>query len=458
MIPESQVAESVEKERIEKGQIEKQRALDAIIHSRTFSRSDQLQRFLRYIGEMELAGRGSDITEYSIATEALHRPPAYAPGEDSSVRSRAHALRRKLDEYYESECPRAELRIELPKGAYRPSFVAPSRAQLDRTQLTVAHLSPTFETLRPQPAQSAIPRRVILWMAAAFLAAIALTLFLSRRFPPDPIDPIVREAWGPVLQRGGDVLILLSAPPLLRPVPSQPGIKPQPQANLVEPAPSWAQQWFEGLKFESRGGPLYLARSRGYSVFSDSIASMAVSSLIASAGGSYHAAPEPAMQPMAIHDTGLVVLGAPAYTQYLARILKATPYSFWFDPALNEEVLGIKADRNAPVYRAKRNPQTTRYSTVYGLITVLPSQPGHPRPERTLLFSGFTGSPGPQAAIDFFRSPAALRDLQERFSRQGYKHFPAAYQVVVRCGVDTENAINAIYETHRIMPAPPVIE
>jgi hypothetical protein len=453
MTPEGQVAERVGQERIEK-----ERALDAVIHSRTLSRSEQLQCFLRYIGEMELAGRGSDITEYSIATEALHRSAAYAPGEDSSVRSRAHALRRKLDEYYESECPDAELRIELPKGAYRPTFVVPSRAPVERTQLTVTQLPPTFTTREPQSTQAAMPRRSILWTAAAFVAAIALTLVISRRFPPDPIDPIVREAWGPVLQPGSDVLILLTAPPLLRPVPSQPGVPPQPQASLVEPAPFWAQQWLEGLKFESRGGPFYLARSRGYSVFSDLIGSMAVSSLIASAGGSYHAALEPAVQPMAIHETGLVVLGAPAYTQYPARILKATPYSFWFDPALNEEVLGIKGEPNAPLYRFKRNPQTTRYSTVYGLITVLPSQPGHPRPERTLLFSGFTGSPGPQGAIEYFRSPAALRDLRERFSRQGYKRFPAAYQVVVRCGVDTENAINAVYETHRIMPVPPVIE
>src|SRR5258706_100322 len=65
------------------------------------------------------------------ATNALHRPADYSPGEDSSVRSRAHALRRKLQEYYEAEAPDAELRIELPKGSYRPIFVArPTMLQL----------------------------------------------------------------------------------------------------------------------------------------------------------------------------------------------------------------------------------------------------------------------------------------------------------------------------------------
>src|SRR6185295_15532181 len=106
---------------------EKERAFEAVLKSRTFGRSDQLQGFLRYICELELAGRGHEITEYSIATEALNRPSDYAPGEDSSVRSRAHSLRRKLQEFYESEAPEAEWRIDLPKGSYRPLFVHRNR-------------------------------------------------------------------------------------------------------------------------------------------------------------------------------------------------------------------------------------------------------------------------------------------------------------------------------------------
>src|SRR3954451_22308209 len=101
----------------------KVRAYEEILHSRTLARSEQLSQFLRYICTLELEGRGAEITEYSIATNALNRPNNYSPGEDSSVRSRAHTLRRKLQEYYESEAPTAEVRIELPKGSYRPVFV-----------------------------------------------------------------------------------------------------------------------------------------------------------------------------------------------------------------------------------------------------------------------------------------------------------------------------------------------
>src|SRR5947199_6522752 len=101
----------------------KARACEEVLHSRTLARSEQLVQFLRYICTLELEGRGGEVTEYSIATNALNRPANYSPGEDSSVRSRAHTLRRKLQEYYELEAPTAEIRIELPKGSYRPIFV-----------------------------------------------------------------------------------------------------------------------------------------------------------------------------------------------------------------------------------------------------------------------------------------------------------------------------------------------
>lgn len=425
----------------------KVRAYEEILHSRTLSRSEQLVQFLRFICELEIDGRGAEITEYSIATSALNRPAAYAPGEDSSVRSRAHTLRRKLKEYYETEAPHAELRVELPKGSYRPQFIR-------RQDL------PSSSGDSPEPAGELRQTGRKLTLAWAILVSSILlagaALLATRPVATDLIDPILREAWGPVLQAGNDVLILVGAPPVVRAIPSQPGMKPL--GNILEPAAPWISQWYKSLNLDDRGGPVYTFPTRGYSVFCDSIAAMAATSLIGAAGASYHAVPELSVRPMAIHENGLLVIGAPAYTAYAARVLKSTPYSIWFDPERNDEILGERMAANQHVYQARRAPQTARYTSVYGLITVLPSQPGRPRPERTLIFSGIMGSPGAQAALEFFRSPASLRDLQKRFRQQGYSHFPPAYQVVVRCGVDAETAINAVYEDHRVMSTVPVIE
>lgn len=41
-------------------------------------------------------------------------------------------------------------------------------------------------------------------------------------------------------------------------------------------------------------------------------------------GSTYHAVPEPAVRPMAVHENGLVIIGPPAYMTYLNRILRGT--------------------------------------------------------------------------------------------------------------------------------------
>src|ERR1051326_6024293 len=82
-------------------------AIEVVLHSQTFSRADQLKCFLKYVCEMEMAGRGHELTEYLIGIEALGRPANYSPGDDSAVRTRAFALRKKLQEFYEHEQPNA---------------------------------------------------------------------------------------------------------------------------------------------------------------------------------------------------------------------------------------------------------------------------------------------------------------------------------------------------------------
>ena len=41
----------------------KRRALDRVLNSNTFARSDQLRRFLRYVCEKEISGKTADISE-----------------------------------------------------------------------------------------------------------------------------------------------------------------------------------------------------------------------------------------------------------------------------------------------------------------------------------------------------------------------------------------------------------
>jgi hypothetical protein len=103
--------------------VEKRAAMEQVLQSATFTRASQVRNFLRYICEMEIAGRGAALHEYLIAVEAMGRPAAYSTDSDSSVRRRAYALRQKLESVYANELTDARIRIEVPKGGYVPRYV-----------------------------------------------------------------------------------------------------------------------------------------------------------------------------------------------------------------------------------------------------------------------------------------------------------------------------------------------
>lgn len=46
--------------------------LERILSSESFSQSESLQRFLRYVVEQALAGRGDQLKEYNIGVDVLY--------------------------------------------------------------------------------------------------------------------------------------------------------------------------------------------------------------------------------------------------------------------------------------------------------------------------------------------------------------------------------------------------
>ncbi|MGX7705899.1 hypothetical protein [Methylobacterium sp. Gmos1] len=107
------------------------RSLDGCLRAPAFRRSQKLAAFLSYIVEEELSGRGEAIKAYTIATQALGRADSFDPSNDPSVRVEAGRLRRVLDEVYADEGRYWPVRIQVPVGAYRPSFELQDFTQKD---------------------------------------------------------------------------------------------------------------------------------------------------------------------------------------------------------------------------------------------------------------------------------------------------------------------------------------
>ncbi|NJO31895.1 MAG: tetratricopeptide repeat protein [Rhodospirillales bacterium] len=99
-------------------------ALARIVESAEFVRSPRLQRFLRFVVEEALAGRGNALKEYAIAIEVFDRDSSYDPQTNSLVRVEASRLRAKLEKYNAIDGRDEPVHISLPAGSYMPAFHA----------------------------------------------------------------------------------------------------------------------------------------------------------------------------------------------------------------------------------------------------------------------------------------------------------------------------------------------
>jgi adenylate cyclase len=96
--------------------------VDHIASSEGFARSERLKRFLGYIVEETLAGRGNQIKAYTIAMGVCDRDERFDSRLDPIVRIEAGRLRRALQHYYLTTGRADPVVIDMPKGGYHPSF------------------------------------------------------------------------------------------------------------------------------------------------------------------------------------------------------------------------------------------------------------------------------------------------------------------------------------------------
>ena len=109
--------------------------LDAILNSGMFGRANNLVRLLTFVCEKHFEGATAEIKEYNIAVQALGRPQDFDPQVDTIVRVTAHALRKRLDDYYRTAGAEHTVRICLPPGGYVPKFTHKSDLESEHPQL-----------------------------------------------------------------------------------------------------------------------------------------------------------------------------------------------------------------------------------------------------------------------------------------------------------------------------------
>lgn len=104
--------------------------LNRILAFSTFSNSNILSGFLKFIVMETLEGRSHLLKEYTIGMHVLAKRNHYETQSDASVRIHAGRLRRALYEYYSNGGKNDTILISVPKGAYVPKFESITPAEL----------------------------------------------------------------------------------------------------------------------------------------------------------------------------------------------------------------------------------------------------------------------------------------------------------------------------------------
>lgn len=179
-------------------------ALAEILESGILDRSPNLRKLLSFLCERYWSGHGGELKEYTIATEALGRPPEFDPKKDSIVRVEMHRLRRKLASFYETKDREAAVRISIPEGQYVPLFVARTALQIPEPVATavreipppVTVTVPAVELAVPPPRPHPVSFAVWLGLGVVAVAAVASGLYVrtAPRPEPLPIEPPPIEA------------------------------------------------------------------------------------------------------------------------------------------------------------------------------------------------------------------------------------------------------------------------
>lgn len=185
-------------------------SLDRVLASEVFRAAPQLSTFLNFIVERAVEGRRSELKGYTIAVEALGRPPEFDPQTDPIVRVEAGRLRRALTQYYAGEGKDDPLRIAIPVGAYVPVF-------LPAEEFGAGPAEP------PEPAGPgsraaalrAVPRSPVRWQVPVLLV-LCVTLFALL------VSHLYFESVAPAAQAPGpaelpSIVVVTQPPPQANP-------------------------------------------------------------------------------------------------------------------------------------------------------------------------------------------------------------------------------------------------
>jgi hypothetical protein len=430
--------------------------LDAVLRSATFERAPRLQRFLRYIANLTLRGEGDRIHESLIAQEVFERDSDYSPTEDSIVRRQAHALRAKLERFYDTEGVDHDLLIELPIGHYVPVF--------RHRPETKAHVQPHAEIPAtapegPRPVPPTRSRRAMVQIAAllvtlAFGVAVG-SLAQKRRaeIARAETTQAIQDVWGPWLSKTRSVVVCFT-----NRMTASLRHETEPEKRLRDgwylPEPSEGSALFRQAFGLSNEGRLNVLPEQVMVKLGDAQAATRIGAFFGE-----HKIPLRTLEARhltwdVLRRESIVLLGQSdihhnGINRWVALLLEKYP----FQPAAPTRDEERRIVNTAPLpgepkaFLRAAADQPGHVDEMVALVSMLPGVDPH---RELLLISGID-APATDMAAEFLTNPETLADLAKRLTTQNRGHSPRHFQLVLRAEVRENVPTRAVIVALRML-------
>ena len=96
--------------------------LERVVASQQLKRAARLREFLLYVGRRSLKDGFDQIHEQEIGANVFGRAANYDTSLDNIVRVNASELRKRIEDYFETDGASETLTLEIPRGSYKPVF------------------------------------------------------------------------------------------------------------------------------------------------------------------------------------------------------------------------------------------------------------------------------------------------------------------------------------------------
>jgi len=422
---------------------EQRLALARVLDSRTFSRSDQLRAFLRYVCEAAFEGRAHELNEYALGVSVLGRRAGYSPSEDSGVRTRAYELRNKLKAYYRDEAPDDPIQIEIEKGAYIPRFHRRGSAAPEKTPPAERLAPPPAAPVPAPPRTGGFPGR---WGVAALALGVALAivaggLLWSGRaksvavgLAPQAATPEMQALWKPFLDANVPLLISFEVR-LFFYAPSTGLVVRDAQTNQV----AQAAQSKPLTAFQEHMGADKLIETYDYADVGSVQAAFLLGRLLNHEAGLKYAS---ALGWQDVLNSNVIFVGKSDVNPTIARVLRDANLDF----VDSEFGASVRNRHPQPGESAEYRHATTHGAgKKYGVITVLPG----PQPGRDMMILTGSGAELMWALAQSVADPVRVKDIMSHVMTPA-GDCPAAFQVLIEATFESNVPINTRYVTHHV--------